>query len=202
MTSVFSCKILLAFALLHFVLPRARRSPWPPLHSTAVLLRGPHSHYNECKLEHRVGDSSCGIPVADGVGGVPDSCFFQHPLLSVFTPVLSSIKVPSSYKLNLRSPDQGQSCKTYKRSFCQASISSKNNSWKPTDQASFFAEIVKLILKFVWNYKRPRISKTISKKDKVGGLTSLFQDLLQSYQDWNCGSDVLINNETGLRVQK
>lgn len=34
------------------------------------------------------------------------------------------------------------------------------------NQASFFGEIVRLILKFVWNYKKPRISKTISKKKK------------------------------------
>jgi hypothetical protein len=59
-------------------------------------------------------------------------------------------------------------------------------------------------LKFIWNCKGSQIAKRILKKNKLTGLTSWFQNLLQGYSNQNCGTLIRIDILTDgikLRVQ-
>ena len=43
----------------------------------------------------------------------------------------------------------------------------------------------KLILHYVWNFKRPRIAKTILKKNRIKRLTLQILKLMESYNNQN-----------------
>ena len=48
---------------------------------------------------------------------------------------------------------------------------------------ALFAEMDRLVLKFIYSHKGPPIAKNILKKDSVGGLTFCFQNVLEGYGD-------------------
>ena len=63
---------------------------------------------------------------------------------------------------------------------------------------AFFANIDKLILKFIWKFKKPSVAKTILKKEEQSWRihTSWFQNLLQS----SCNQDTQINEIKSLEI--
>ena len=68
----------------------------------------------------------------------------------------------------------------------------------------FFAEINKLILKFIWKCKELRLVRIVLKKNKVGELTIFYLKFTIKLQS-QCSTDVRINIEIiglELRAQK
>lgn len=53
--------------------------------------------------------------------------------------------------------------------------------------AGFFAEIVILVLKFIWKSGGPGIAKSVLKKEEIGEPCFLIQNVLQKLNNQDCG---------------
>lgn len=68
-------------------------------------------------------------------------------------------------------------------------------------QQDFWAKINKVILKFTWKHRRPRIRKIILKKNKAGGLSVILQKQLVvcSQFDLDVETDSIITHQEGMK---
>jgi hypothetical protein len=61
----------------------------------------------------------------------------------------------------------------------------------------FFKEVERAICKFIWNNKKPRITKTLLNDKRTSGAITMPQAVLQS----NCDKMVLVQGQTGRSME-